>query len=418
LRHRDFALLWAGLTISDLGNGVTFVALPLVAVLSLHATALQVGLISVAASLAWLVVALPAGVWVDRMRRRPVMIASDAARALLMVSVPVAWWLGILTMAQLIVVSLLVGVGTVLFTIADTALLPSVLPRERLSDGNGALQASTSASNIVGPGLAGILVQALGAPIALLVDAMSFVVCAGTVSAMRTKEARPPRPAARPRLLAELRNGVRYVFTHPVPRSLAVSIGLCNLALGGYDTVVILFLARQLELSASAVGLLLATGSVGGVLGSVVAGRLSARFGDARTPVLATAVMVAGGFLLPVARAGVWLAFFVAGSVLVSAAIGVFNVCVITAMQVSTPAEMLGRVSASTRMFTRGAIPIGALLGGGLATWFAPRWALAIMMALLLPIPVVFRLSPLGRVRTVADLTAPAHPQPVVTGQP
>jgi MFS family permease len=408
-RHRDFTLLWSGLTVSDLGNAVTFVALPLVAVLALHATAFEVGLISAASSFAWLVVALPAGVWVDRTRRRPVMIASDAARALLMASIPVAWWLGVLTVAQLVVVALLVGVGTVLFTIADTAFMPLVLPRDRFADGNGAIQASMSAANIAGPGLAGVLVQVVGAPVTLLVDAVSFLVSAGTVSAMRTREPAPPRPAQRPHLLAEVRDGLRYVFANPLPRTLALGIGLCNLVLGGYDTVVILFLVRQLHLSAGLVGVLFGVGSVGGLLGSLLAGRTARRFGDARTPVIMTVVMAAGGLLLPFTTAGAGLTWFVIGSVVLSAAIGVFNVCVISAMQATTPARMLGRANASTRVFTRGAIPLGALAGGALATWLAPRWALTVMMAMQLPMAVVFRLSPLGRVRTVAELV-PAEP--------
>lgn len=409
-RYRDFTLLWTGLTVSDLGNAVTFVALPLVAVLALRASAFEVGLISAASSVAWLVIALPAGVWVDRARRRYVMIGADLARAVLMASIPVAWWLGALTVAQLVVVSLLVGVGTVLFVIADTAFMPHVLPRDRLHDGNGALQASMNASNIAGPGLAGFLVQLVGAPATLLVDAVSFLVSAGTVGAMRTREERPPRPAERPRLLAEVRDGLRYVFRNPLPRTLAVGIGLCNLVFGGYDTVAILFLARQLHLSAGAVGVLFGVGPVGGLLGSMAAGRLARRFGDGRITVAATVVMVLGGLLLPFTRAGLGLTWFVAGSVILSAAIGVFNVCVVSAMQSTTPPNLLGRVSASTRMFTRGSIPLGALFGGGLATWFAPRWALTITMLLLLPMPLVFRFSPLGRVRTVAELAPPDLP--------
>lgn len=407
-RHRDFVLLWAGLTVSDLGNAVTFVALPLVAVLALHATAFQVGLISAAASFAWLVIALPAGVWVDRSRRRHVMIASDAARAVLMASIPVAWWLGMLTVAQLIVVSLLVGVGTVLFTIADTAFLPDVLPRERLADGNGAMQASTAVSNITGAGLAGMLVQVIGAPAALLVDAVSFVVSAGSVGAMRTQETPVLRPAQRPRLLTEVREGVRYVFRTPLPRTLAIGLCLCNMVLGGYDTVVILFLARQLHLPAGLIGVLFAVGSVGGLVGSVLAARIARMVGDARALVLATAVLAAGGLLLPWTRPGFGLAWFVVGSLLLSASIGVFNVCVLTALQSTVPAHLLGRVSASTRTFTRGAIPVGALLAGALATWLPPRWALLIMMVSVLPVVAVFRFSPLGRVRTVAEL----HPTP------
>ncbi len=417
-RHRDFTLLWAGLTVSDLGNAVTFVAMPMVAVFALQASAFEVGLISAASTFAWLVIALPAGVWVDRARRRTVMIASDIARAVLMVSIPVAWWLGVLTVTQLVIVALLVGVGSVLFTIADTAFLPNVLPKDRLADGNGAMQASLSASNVAGPGIAGLLVQLVGAPVTLLIDAVSFLVSAATVGAMRTKETKPERPAKRPKLLTEVREGLRYVFRTPLPRTLAIGVGLCNVVLGGYDTVIILFLARQLHLPAGAIGLLFAVAAVGGLLGSLVAGRIARWLGDARTIVLDTAVFVGAGLLLPFTQPGLGLIWFVVGSLLFGACIGVFNVLVISALQSTTPAHLRGRVTASTRTFTRGAIPLGALLGGALASVVAPRWALTIMMVLLLPMPFIFRLSPLGRVRTVTELAPAAEPSSATAGQP
>jgi MFS family permease len=341
------------------------------------------------------------------------MIASDIARAVLFASIPVAWWLDVLTVAQLIVVSLLAGVGTVLFTIADTAFLPEVLPRDRLTDGNGAMQASMSASNIAGPGLAGFLVQVIGAPVTMLVDAASFVVSAATVAAMRTRETPAPKPQQRPRLLTEVREGLRYVFRTPLPRTLAIGVGLCNLVLGGYDTVLILFFARQLHLPAVTIGVLFGVTAIGGLLGSLSAGRLARRIGDARAIVLVTTGFVGSGLLLPFTTNGLGLAWFVVGSLLFGGCIGVFNVCVISAMQATTPSHLLGRVSASIRTFTRGAIPLGALLGGGLASIVAPRWALAIMMVLLLPMPVIFWRSPVGRVRTIAELAPAADPAPV-----
>jgi MFS family permease len=208
--------------------------------------------------------------------------------------------------------------------------------------------------------------------------------------------------------------GLRYVLRTPLPRTIALGIGLCNLVLGGFDTVVILFLARQLRQSAGLIGVLLAVGSVGGMLGAALAGRVARRLGDARTPVLMTAAMVPAGLLLPLTGTGWGLAWFVAGSVLFTAAVGVFNVCVISAIQATTPPGMLGRVAASVRVFTRGALPLGALFGGALASVFAPRWALATLMLLLVPLPVVFRLSPLGRAREIREL-APAEPGPAAS---
>jgi MFS family permease len=267
------------------------------------------------------------------------------------------------------------------------------------------MQASLSASNIAGPGLAGFLVQLIGGPATLVLDAASFVVSAVTVGAMRTKETPAPRPETPPRLLADVGFGLRYVFRNPLPRTLAIGAGLCNLVLGGYDTVIILLLARQLHLSAGVIGLLFGVTAVGGLLGSLAAGGVARRLGDARAIVLSTAVFTGAGLLIPFTGTGLGLTWFVAGSALFGVSVGVFNVCVVSAMQATTPAHLLGRVSASIRTFTRGALPLGALLGGGLASVVAPRWALATMMVLLLPMPFVFRFSPLGRVRTVAELS-------------
>jgi MFS family permease len=402
LRHRDFALLWSGLAVSELGNTVTFLAFPLVAVLALGTSPLLVGVVGAAGSMAWLIVGLPAGVWVDRLPRRRVMIASDLARAALLLSIPVAWWLGLLTVAQLAVVALLAGAGEVLFSLANTALLPRVLPAERVADGNSVLQASFSGAAIIGPGVGGGLVQLLGAPVALLVDAASFLVSAATVGAMRTRESAPERPQQR-RLRTELREGMSYMVRTPLPRTLALTATLCNLALSGYDVVIILFAVRDLHLAAGLIGLVFGAGSVGGLLGSALAGRLAGRVGDARAILLA-ALGVVFGLLTPLATGGLGLAWLIAGSFGATAAIGVFNVCVLSAMQTTVPSALLGRVAASVRVFTRGVMPIGALLGGALAGWLPERAALAIVVTLLLGVPVLAWTSPLARVRSTAEL--------------
>jgi MFS family permease len=409
LRHRDFTLLWAALTVSELGDSVTFLAFPLVAVVALGAPPVQVGLVSAAGSVAWLLVGLPAGVWVDRLRRRPVMIASDLARAALLVSVPLAWWLGLLTVAQLAVVALLSGMAQVLFSVANTALLPRVLPADRLADGNGVLQASASAASIVGPGLGGGLVQLVGAPAALLLDVASFLLSAGAVGAMRTSE--PVPAAARRRLRAELREGMAYVLRTPLPRTLAIGATVCNVALAGYDTVLIIFLVRQLQLPTWVIGLAFGAVSVGGLVGAALAGRLARRIGDARAVRLAAGAVLCG-LLTPLAGGGARLAWLVVGGLGLSAALGIFNVCVASGLQASVPGALLGRVTASIRVFTRGALSLGALLGGVLAGVLVPRTALALVLVLLLPIPVIIWRSPLGRVRTLAELTPSPEPSP------
>ena len=404
LRQRDFGLLWGAQTVSELGSAVTLVAFPLVAITALHASNFAVGVISASSTAAWMLVGLPAGVWVDRLRRRPVMVATDLGRAVLMASVPVAWALGALSVAQLIVVALLAGVLTVFFNVANTAFLPVVVASDRLADGNSALQASFATAGIAGPSLGGGLVQLVGAPAAVLADAVSFVVSALCVWRIRSPEP-PSAPAADRRLSTEVAEGVRYVFGHPLTRGIVTSVTLSNFLFGGFEAVVFVFLARQLGLRAGVVGVLFAVGGVGALLGSMAAGAVARRFGDARPLWVSSTMTAAGGLLLPLATPGWGLSWFVAGMLVLNAGIAAFNVYVLSAIQAGTESRLLGRVIASTRMFTRGGIALGGLAGGALATVAPPRVALAILMGLEVLTPLLLWLSPVGRVRHLAELS-------------
>jgi MFS family permease len=405
LRQRDFRLLWSAQTVSELGTAVTLVAFPLLAIAVLHASNFEVGVITAASTAAWMLVGLPAGVWVDRWPRRPVMVVADLGRAALMASVPLAWALGVLTVAQLIGVALVTGVLTVFFNVADTAFLPAVVAPDRLADGNGALQASFAAAGIAGPSLGGGLVQLFGAPAALLADTASFIASAVCVLRIRAPEPRVAAPARR-KLSTEVGEGVRYVLGHPLTRMVVSTVTLSNFLFGGFDAVVFVFLARQLGLRASLVGLLFAAGGVGALIGSVGAGTASRRLGDARLLWTSAVAVSVGGLLTPLAVPGWGLAWFVVGMVLLNAGVAVFNVCAVTAIQGGTPPELLGRTVASTRLFTRSGLAFGGLAGGALASVVSPRTALAILMGMTVLVPVRMRLSPVGRVRRLADLVA------------
>jgi MFS family permease len=409
LWRRGFALLWTAQTISELGSAVTLVAFPLVAIAVLHASNFAVGVLTAASTAAWLVFALPAGVWVDRLPRRTVMIAADLGRAALMASVPLAWAFGALTVAQLVAVALLAGVLTVFFVVADTAFLPAVVPAERLTDGNSALQASFAAAGIAGPSLGGGLVQLLGAPAAVLADAASFLASALCVTGIRPatpRSAAPkPEPPVRRRLWPEIREGVRYVLSHPLTRTIVSTLTLNNFLFGGFDAVVFVFLARQLGLRAGVVGLLFAAGGVGALLGSAGTGAVARRIGDARLMWTSAGVFSVGGLLTTLATPGWGLAWFVAGMIALNGGVAAFNVCVVSAVQAGTPEKLLGRVVASTRMFTRGGIALGGLAGGALASVVSPRVALAILMGLTVLAPLQLRLSAVGRVHRLDELS-------------
>jgi MFS family permease len=410
LRQHDFRLLWSAQTISELGSAVTQVAFPLIAIGTLHASNFAVGVLTASGTAAWLLVGLPAGVWVDRWPRRPVMVAADLGRAALVASVPLAWALGALTVAQLAVVALLTGVLAVFFNVADTAFLPAVLKPDRLSDGNSLLQASFAGSGIAGPGLGGALVQLFGAPAAVLADAASFVVSGLCVLRIRATERQPAaaeRPVAAERRLArEVAEGVRFVLGFSLTRAVVSSVTVTNFLYGGFDAVKFVFLVRQLGVRPAVVGLLFAIGGIGGLAGSLGAGVAGRRFGDARVLWLSLAVEAVSGLMIPLTTRGWGLIWFVAAISAMSFSIALFNVCVITAVQAATPEALLGRTIASTRVFTRSALTLGGLAGGALASVVSPRSALAILMALAVLVPVRLRLSAVGRVRRLSDLSA------------
>jgi MFS family permease len=410
-RLRGFVLLWAGQTVSELGSAVGFVAFPLVAVIVLHASDFEVGVVAAAGPAAWLLIGLPAGAWVDRLPRRALLVGCDLGRAVVMAAVPVAWAMHLLTVGLLVAVALGVGLLSVLFDVAYPAYLPSVVGTGRLIEANSVLAASDSGSNVVGPGLGGALVGVVGAPVTLVADAVSFLLSAGSLAAIRDAEARPATRPSGQRLGQEIRAGLRYAWSHPLIRSVAVTGTLANLVVGGYNAVIVLFLARQLALAPGLIGVLFSLAGVGGVLGALVAAPLARWLGDARVMWGSLIVSAAGGLLLPLTAAGGRLAWYVVGTLPLIMGISAFIVCVRAAVQVAAPEAMRGRVTATIRLFGRGATPLGALAAGALAGAFTPRTALTILMAFLVLAPVWLLLTPIARVRDVAQL-APAPPTP------
>ena len=249
LFHADFRRLWIGDSISQVGTMVTMLAMPLLAVKVLHATPFQVGLLTTFEFLAFLVIGLPAGAWVDRMRRRNVMIAADLGRAVILGSVPVAAALGVLTIWQLYAVVLLNGACTVFFDVSYQSYLPFLVGRQRLVEGNAKLQGTQSVAQVAGPGVGGLLVQLLGAPYAIATDAASYLWSAAWVGAIRGREPKPERvPGSN--LVQEIREGVGFIVGHRILRSIAGCTATSNLWSSAAYPVLVVLLARTLDLSA------------------------------------------------------------------------------------------------------------------------------------------------------------------------
>jgi predicted MFS family arabinose efflux permease len=383
LWHRNFRLLWFGETANQLGSAMAVVGVPLLAVIDLHASAFAVSALVAAGWLPWLVIGLPAGAWVDRLPSRPVMIICDVVSAALYSSVPLAYWLHGLTIAELLVVELLAGGAGVFFSTAYQVNLPSLVSNADLVEGNAKLQGSASAASLGGRGLAGLIAQVLGAATAVLLNAISYLISAACLLAIRSSESvtKPPRPPFR--LRRDIGEGIRLVLRDPYLRQISLFGGLANFALDGYAAIIVVFLVRVVGLSAGYVGFLIAVPGVGGLVGALLARRIAAQLGTARTILISTLCALPFALLTPLATSGPRVAFYVVGVLVAATGIGVSNVIQVTFRQTYCRPEILGRVTATMRFVTFGTSPLGALAGGGLATWLGSRDALWIILAIL-----------------------------------
>ncbi|MFF4041071.1 MFS transporter [Streptomyces sp. NPDC001816] len=398
LRDRQFMLLFGAESISVAGSQIGVVALPLVAILTMQASAFEVGLLSAAQTAAFVLIGLPAGVWVDRMRRRPVLIAADLVRAVLLLSVPVAAWLDVLTLVQLYAVALGAGIATVFFEIASQSYLPALIGRDRLVDANGKLETSRSGAQVVGPSIGGWLVALLTAPVAVIANAIGFLGSALLLNRIRAQEP-VSSTADRPSLVQGIRAGLRLVFADRILRVIAFRSALANLAFSALLAVQALFLVQDIGLSPGAYGALLAAGAVGGLCGGALVGPLSKRVGSARIIWLGPLLFQPFALLIPLTTAGAGVLFFLVGSFLVSVGVVVYNVSQISFRQATTAPDMLGRMNATMRFLVWGAMPLGGVLGGAIGEVFGVRaavWAGAVGLVLS-ALPLLF--SPLVRMR-------------------
>jgi MFS family permease len=400
--HRDFRLFWIGETINRFGSAISSVALPLVAISLLDATTFEVGLLTAAAWAPWLLIGLPTGAWIDRVRRRPVMLASCVASFILFAAIPLAAMNRLLTIQLLLAVAALTGAASVLFQTAYTAYLPTLLDQPDHAEGNAKLHGSASAAQIAGMGCGGLLVQFAGAANALLVDAASFLVALLCLAAIRYRERRTTNPGK----AGAIREGIRLVAQDVWLRTLTIFGAVSNLALMGYQAIIVVFLVREAGLTAGAVGTLIAAASSGGVVGAFV-GRHALRFGTARALLLCELGLPTLALLIPLSGASPW--FYLVGAFGVSLGVVGGNVVKTTFLQSYCPPDLLGRLTATTAFVNYGTIPLGALLGGTLGQTLGLTPALWITTAGVPLAGLVLIGSPIRRVR---DL--PAHQGGVV----
>lgn len=398
--------LWAGQTVSELGSVVTRTAVPLVALLVLGAGPFEMALLVVSASLAVLLVGFLAGAWVDRLRRRPLLIWADAIRAVLLFSIPAAHLAGLLRIEQLYVVVFIEGCLGAIFDAAYPAYVPSLIGVDRVVEGNSKLATSSSLAEIGGPGLGGGLVQVIGAPFAILIDAISFAVSAISLGLIRRPEPpRPPRTSPTP-IRLEILEGLQLVRRHPVLVPLTLRSIIAHVAGSFYGVLYTIYLIQDLQLSPFLLGVVISAGGVGSLVGSFFASRVIARLGLGPALIWTATGASMIGVLTPLAGGPVMLAALM---VFLPQLIGdglqtIEGVAELSLIQGVIPDRILGRVNATLEVFSHGiAYPLGALLAATLAGWIGVRGGIAIGWAGMAVSILLLVLSPLPRVRQPSD---------------
>jgi MFS family permease len=411
-RQGDFMKLWTGQTISQFGDEITLLALPLLAI-DLGAEALEFGILGVVRFLPWILFTLPAGVWVDRMRRRPILIGADIARAALLASIPIAYIGGWLSMIQVYIVAFVAGTLEVFFDVAYQSFLPTVVERDELVEGNSKLELSRAGSQVAGPTVAGFLIELIRAPFAIAIDAFSYLGAALFIGLIRRHESGPephdPATGKRPSMWQEARAGVGYVVSNRYLRSIAATTGTANLFGNISGAVLILYLAREdigLGLSAATLGFIFALGNLGVIVGALTGGRVAKAIGIGPTIIGSAALAGLAAFAVPLAPPEDPFWVLVIGGLFLGYGVVVYNVNQVGLRQAITPDRMLGRMNATMRLIVWGTIPIGALIGGILGTIFGlvpVLWVSAIGTSLSF-LPVL--LSP---VRSLREIPAQAE---------
>jgi Transmembrane secretion effector len=404
-READFLRLWSAQGISALGSRITRTALPILAVMTIGASVEQIAILSALALAPGVIVGLAMGGRVDRRAKRPMLIAADLFRATLLLTVPAAAWLGSLSMGQIYAVAALTCAATTLFQIADKAYLPALIGRNRLVDGNAKLEATEAIAEITGPGLGGLLVQAITAPVAIAFDAISFLVSALLLGAIRRVEV----PAAadidghRPNLIHDLRVGLRACVLHPSVRPVFLVEAVSAFLNGTFATLYTVYALKTLDLTPATLGLVISVGGIGALFGALLAARCSRLLGLGRALIVCMAGSRLAALLIPMARGPNWLAVscLVGHQLVGDAMIMAYYVLAVSLRQTVLPPDTLGRANATFHVAAGVLVPIGALLAGSLATATDLRTALWISALGGLANPVILQLSAVRRLKAM-----------------
>jgi len=399
-RHADFLRLWSGQTISVFGSMVGGAAMSFTAILALGATPFQMGVLNATQLVPGFLAGLFAGAWVDRVRRRPLLIGADLGRALVLATIPLAALLRILRIEQVYLVALVVSILSIIFNVAYQSYLPSLIGKEDLLDGNSKLSASAAVAEFGGFSIAGWLVQALTAPFAILIDAASFGVSALTLGLIRRREPPAAPPAGRPSLGREISEGLKAVLEQPLLRASAAAMLAHELAGGMYGALVVLYMSRGLGFNPGLLGMIWAVGGASSFIGAALAPRFTARLGFG--PTLAAGLGVAGltSLLIPLASGATLLsAALLAGAQLGDGFYTVYEINEVSLRQGIAPEGVLGRVNATFQFISLGSALAGSLAGGALGEALGTRPVLVIGAGGTLLAALYLAFSPICRLK-------------------
>ncbi|HLY93947.1 MAG TPA: MFS transporter [Gaiellaceae bacterium] len=417
--HPDFLKLWTGQSISELGSQVSQLAIPWLAAFGLHASPIEFSLLGVLGFLPFILFALPAGVWVDRLRRRQILIAGDASRAVLLSLIPILWAAGVLQIWHLLVLQFVIGVFTVFFDVAYQSYLPALIERDHLIDGNSKLQLTVSVAQVAGPSASGGLIAAITAPYAIVLDAISFI--ASTVFMLRMKH-REELPelipgTARPKMWPQVKEGLRWVVGNRYLRPIAACTGTSNFFGNILFSIALLYMGRSLHLSAVEVGAVFAVGSAGAIAGALTANRLQKRIGVGPAIVSVAVVFSLSGIAFPLAPHSFPLPVLMLGSALGGFGGVIYNITQVSLRQAITPERLQGRMNAAMRWIVWGTIPLGGLLGGSIGQWIDLRTALWVGAIGNIPTSLWVLLSPVRSIREMPEpYTEPTPAQAELEG--
>jgi MFS family permease len=416
--NHDFLRFWFGESLSLLGSQVTNLALPLTAIYAFKASDQEVGVLRFLQLVPYIVLSLPFGVWVDRVRRRNAMLGANLARMVLIAVVPVLYWLDILSMPVLLAVAAAIGVASVLYDMSWMSFVPTLVRDPQLYiEASSKMGISSSAADTAGPGLAGLLVAAVAAPVALVVDAVSYLISVITLLLIRTTEPRPVRTGPQRHVLGELKDGLSWVFGNPILRWLALIGFCCNFSMITVWTMFLLYGTHDVHLSSQTLGAIFATASFGGLIGAVISRKVIDRFPLGRVYLVAQSALLIGPTLIVVAGGPrvLMVALFTLSFFTTYLGLGVAGVIIVGLRQTTTPQSLMGRMTACFRTLLFGGGALGGLSAGLLSGWLGPKGALTVAAVGSALVIVALVVSPVSRLRVMPEaVLEPTPPAPDV----